>query len=49
MTTYNTSRDKPDKQAAQRKINDGNSAEVMSTQKYLNLGFIYVGVHANAD
>lgn len=43
MTTHNTSREKPNKQTAQSKINDDNTAKVMSTRKSLNSGFIYVG------
>lgn len=49
MTTHNTSREKPTRQTAQSKINDENTAKVMSTQKSLNSGFIYAGIHANVD
>lgn len=47
--THNTSREKPNKQTAQSKINNYNTAKVMSTQKSLNSGLIYVGIHANVD
>lgn len=49
MTTHNRSREKLNKQSAQNKINDDNTAKMVSRQKSLNSGFIYVGFHANVD
>lgn len=49
MTTHNRSREKLNKQTAQSKINDDNTAKMVSKQKSLNSGFIDVGFHANVE